>query len=109
MAGGMDSFGYERAFVVNVNWNANDRNWNVNTWNRNDNKWDEDRRVFSPETFSFLTPASRSQFSFAHPCASHQLPSLSIVVFQIVMHISWYLMRVLPTLSVLRISECRVW
>lgn len=46
-------------FVVNVNWNADDRTWNVNAWKRDDNNWNEGNRVFSRN--SSVSPASMAR------------------------------------------------
>lgn len=55
-SGVTESFEYESAFVINVNWNAGNGEWNVNTWQRDDNEWNAGKRVFSPETNHFLPP-----------------------------------------------------
>lgn len=76
----MEGVGYESAFVVNVNWNPNDREWNVNTWHRDDNEWNEGNRVFSPETTFFLPPNWR-KFLFVGLYASRLsdvLPGLNL-------------------------------
>lgn len=93
---GTDNPGYERSFVVNVNWNANDRNWNVDTWNRNE--WNEDKRVFSPETFPLQPLVNQRLFCFQFP-SSTLLPVFQLIAISLrAMRIFYYLVHVLPTL-----------
>jgi hypothetical protein len=33
-------------YVVNVNWNSDNRKWNVNTWNLDDDNWNAGNRAF---------------------------------------------------------------
>lgn len=34
-------------YVVNVNWNGDNRKWNVNAWKLDDDDWNAGNRVFS--------------------------------------------------------------
>src|SRR3989344_4164188 len=51
-------------YVVNVNWNADNRKWNVNAWKLDDDNWNAGCRAFSRNSFispvasarEFLTP-----------------------------------------------------
>lgn len=40
-------------YVVNVNWNADNRKWNVNAWKLDDDNWNAGNRVFSRNSFYF--------------------------------------------------------
>ena len=42
-------------YVVNVNWNSDNRKWNVNAWNLDDDNWNAGNRVFARN--SRISPA----------------------------------------------------
>lgn len=101
--GGTDGSGYERCFVVNVNWNADNGEWNVNTWNRNGNKWAEGKRVFSPETIEILPRLKAWKFLSEFLFSIHLLLFRPSEDLQTRKHTSYYQAPEPPTRSVERI------
>ena len=55
MASGTRVAGY----VVNVNWNGDDRKWNVNTWKLDDDNWNAGNRASSRNSYDSPAPNAR--------------------------------------------------
>ena len=60
-----------KVFVVNVNWNSDNRKWNVNDWKLDENgNWNTDNQVLCPGNaycFSHLFGGSFDSNPFFHP------------------------------------------
>lgn len=96
---GMDGY-YHRAsvFVVNVNWNADNRKWNCNANRLDDNRWNAGNRAFSQlNVFSTLNVGS---FLIPNLSSSHRAFSRPLGVVRSMSCIYWYQERGFPTRAV---------
>lgn len=76
-------------YVVNVNWNGDDREWNVNAWKLDDDNWNAGNRAFSRNSHGSPTP-SVWEFSFQYLFATLQASCQSQRGVRTGKHISYY-------------------